>query len=126
MSVQLALALLLADPASASATLTIEQAVAVSSVAPIRLGKNDGTEGPVVITVRGDSSRAYRLQVQATVADASGGARVVSAAAGALDASGAATTGPSGSDHLRIFGVSSLVRLDGEGRTVLPLRIVYE
>lgn len=124
-----ALALQAGDPApaarQASASLVVEGAVAVSSVAPIRL-KDGGTDGPVVIDIAGDPRRAYRLQVQATVTEASGRTRVVSDANGEVGLDGVTRTGADGRDRVRIFGAIPLLRSGVGGSPVLPLRIVYE
>jgi hypothetical protein len=83
-------------------------------------------EGPVVIGVDADPGRAYRLQIQTTLAETEGSTRVVSAASGAIASSGTAQTGSDGVDQIRIFGATSLLSSDDRGRTVMPLRIVYE
>lgn len=120
-----ALAFQAADPGArpASASLVVEGSVAVSSVAPIRL-KDGETDGPVVIDIAGDPRRAYRLQVQATVTEASGVTHVISDANGEVGLDGVARTGADGRDRVRIFGATPLLRF-GES-PVLPLRIVYE
>lgn len=127
-----ALVLQVVDPAaapppstSASASLVVEGAVAVSSVTPI-LMKNGRIDGPVVIDVGGDPGRTFRLQVQATVTEASGRTHVVSDANGELGLAGNARTGADGLDRLRIFGATPLLRPGVAGGAVLPLRIVYE
>lgn len=126
-----ALALQLADPtptpppASASASLVVEGSVAVSSVSPILL-KDGKIDGAVVIDIAGDPGRAYRLQVQATVTEASGRTRVVSDASGEIGPAGTTRTGADGLDRLRIFGATALLRPGVSGGSVLPLRIVYE
>lgn len=112
-------------PASASASLVVENAVAVSSVAPIQL-KDGQIDGAVVIDIAGDPGRAYRIQVQATVTEASGLTHVVSDANGEIGLAGTTSTGADGLDRLRIFGATGLLRPGAYGRTVLPLRIVYE
>jgi len=113
------------SPATVSASIVVEGAVAVTSVAPI-LMKDGRIDGPVVIDVGGDPGRAYRLQVQATITEASGQTHVVSDATGELGLAGSARTGEDGLDRLRIFGATSLLRRSLAGGTVLPLRIVYE
>lgn len=117
------LALQTASPATA--TLVVEGSVAVSSVSPIRM-KDGGIDGAVVIDVVGDARRAYRLQVQTTVTEQSGQTHVVSDAGGEIDLDGSTQTGADGRDRVRIFGATALLRLGVGGRSVLPLRIVYE
>jgi hypothetical protein len=112
-------------PAPASASLVVEGAVAVSSVAPI-LMKDGRIDGPVVIDVGSDPGRAFRLQVQATVVESSGLTHVVSDASGELGVGGTARTGADGLERLRIFGATPLLREGSAEGSVLPLRIVYE
>lgn len=119
------LLLALQTPQPATATLVVEGSVAVSSVSPIRL-KDGGIDGAVVIDVVGDARRAYRLQAQTTVTEASGLTRVVSDASGEVGVDGTTQTGADGRDRVRIFGATALLRLGVGGSSVLPLRIVYE
>lgn len=109
----------------ATSTIAVEDAVAVTSVAPIRI-KDGKIDGAVVIDVVGDARRAYRLQVQTTVTEASGQTHVVSDAGGEIGVDGATQTDAEGRDRLRIFGATALLRLGAAGNSVLPVRIVYE
>lgn len=117
--------LALQSVAPSNATLVVEGSVAVSSVAPIRM-KDGETDGPVVIDIAGDPRRAYRLQVQTTVTDTTGGTRVVSDTNGEVGLDGVGQTGADGRDRVRIFGATPLLGSGVAGRAVLPLRIVYE
>lgn len=109
----------------ASASITVQSALKISSVAPIHLRPN-AVNTIATINVAGDPNRAYRLQVQTYIPQEDGGLQPTSAAWAEAGPSQLAHVDATGTARINLNNIGGLVQRGPNGRPVLPVRVVYE